>query len=201
MQNILSELNEETFNSITVDSDTSTNDTVLLFATRSAGNKKIRENHPQLNNFKTALKDLMLDLAKQIVVDGEGATKLIEIEVKGATSKIAAKIIALNIANSPLVKTAIAGCDPNWGRIIMAIGKSEQKADQSKIGIQIGEFKIVENGELIKNYDEKPVHQYLLGQQVKIIVDINLGEKENLATVWTCDFTEGYIKINKDYRS
>jgi len=201
MQNILSELNEETFNSITVDSDTSTNDTVLLFATRSAGNKKIRENHPQLNNFKTALKDLMLDLAKQIVVDGEGATKLIEIEVKGATSKIAAKIIALNIANSPLVKTAIAGCDPNWGRIIMAIGKSEQKADQSKIGIQIGEFKIVENGELIKNYDEKPVHQYLLGQQVKIIVDINLGAKENLSTVWTCDFTEGYIKINKDYRS
>ncbi len=201
MQNILSELNEETFNSITVDSDTSTNDTVLLFATRNAGNKKIRENHPQLHNFKTALKDLMLDLAKQIVVDGEGATKLIEIEVKGATSKTAAKIIALNIANSPLVKTAIAGCDPNWGRIIMAIGKSEQEAEQSKIGIQIGEFKIVENGELIKNYDEKPVHQYLLGQQVKIIVDINLGAKENLSTVWTCDFTEGYIKINKDYRS
>ncbi|MES2677252.1 MAG: bifunctional glutamate N-acetyltransferase/amino-acid acetyltransferase ArgJ [Pseudomonadota bacterium] len=201
LQNMLSQLNEETFNSITVDSDTSTNDTVLLFATRSAGNEKIRENHPQLDKFKTALKDLMLDLAKQIIIDGEGATKLIEIEVRSAISKNAAKIIALNIANSPLVKTAIAGADPNWGRIVMAIGKSEQQAEQNKINIQIGEFKIVENGELVKNYDEKPVHQYLLDKEVKIIVDINLGVKENSSTVWTCDFTEGYIKINKDYRS
>lgn len=206
LQKLLSEFNEETFNAITVDSDTSTNDTVLLFATRQANHEKIRDiNDQNLVTFKTALKDLMLDLAKQIVVDGEGATKLIEIEVRGATSENAAKIIALNIANSPLVKTAIAGCDPNWGRIVMAIGKSEQPAQQDKIGIQIGEFKIVENGELVKNYDEKPVHQYLLGKEVKIIVDINLAEKEdqkeNQATVWTCDFTEGYIKINKDYRS
>jgi glutamate N-acetyltransferase/amino-acid N-acetyltransferase len=202
LQTLLSSFNEETFNSITVDSDTSTNDTVLLFATRQAKHEKIRDiNDPNLASFKIALKDLMLELAKQIVVDGEGATKLIEIEVKNATSKIAAKIIALNIANSPLVKTAIAGSDPNWGRIVMAIGKSEQEVLQNKLGIKIGEFAIVENGELVKNYDEKPVHQYLQGKEVKIIVDINLGDKENQAKVWTCDFTEGYIKINKDYRS
>ncbi len=206
LQKMLGELNEETFNAITVDSDTSTNDTVLLFSTRDAAHEKIRdENHSDLITFKNALKDLMLELAKLIVIDGEGATKLIEIEVRGAASKTAAKIIALNIANSPLVKTAIAGSDPNWGRIVMAIGKSEQEAQQNKIGIQIGEFKIVENGELVKNYDEKPVHQYLLGKEVKIIVDINLAkkedQKENNSTVWTCDFTEGYIKINKDYRS
>jgi glutamate N-acetyltransferase/amino-acid N-acetyltransferase len=202
LQKLLSELNEETFNAITVDSDTSTNDTVLLFSTRDAAHEKIRdENNADLIAFKNALKDLMLELAKLIVIDGEGATKLIEISVRGAASKSAAKIIALNIANSPLVKTAIAGADPNWGRIVMAIGKSEQQAEQSKIGIQIGEFKIVENGELVKGYDEKPVHQYLLGKEVKIIVDVNLGQKENHSTVWTCDFTEGYIKINKDYRS
>ena len=202
LQTLLSSFNEETFNSITVDSDTSTNDTVLLFATRQAKHEKIRDiNDPNLASFKIALKDLMLELAKQVVVDGEGATKLIEIEVKNATSKTAAKIIALNIANSPLVKTAIAGSDPNWGRIVMAIGKSEQEVLQNKLGIKIGEFAIVENGEFVKNYDEKPVHQYLQGKEVKIIVDINLGDKENQAKVWTCDFTEGYIKINKDYRS
>jgi len=202
MQKLLSEFNEETFNSITVDSDTSTNDTVLFFATREAQHEKIRDiNDSNLVEFKTALKDVMLYLAKQIVVDGEGATKLIEIEVLGAASKEAAKIIALSIANSPLVKTAIAGCDPNWGRIIMAIGKSGQEARQEKIGIKIGNFPIVENGELVANYDEKPVHQYLQNKEVKISVDINLAESKNQSTVWTCDFTEGYIKINKDYRS
>jgi glutamate N-acetyltransferase/amino-acid N-acetyltransferase len=202
LQKLLSDFNEETFNAITVDSDTSTNDSVLLFATREASHQKIRDiDDPNLTDFKIALKELMLDLAKQIVIDGEGATKLIEIEVIGAASKEAAKIIALNIANSPLVKTAIAGCDPNWGRIVMAIGKSGQDAIQEKISIGIGDFKIVENGELVKNYNEKPVHQYLLGKEVKILVDMNLGYKENCATVWTCDFTEGYIKINKDYRS
>jgi len=202
LQNLLSEFNEQTFNSITVDSDTSTNDTVLLFATREANHQKIREiDDPNLAEFKVALKDLMLELAKQIVIDGEGATKLIEIEVLGASSKKSAKMIALSIANSPLVKTAIAGADPNWGRIIMAIGKSEQEIVPEKLGIKIGEFAIVENGELVKNYNETPVHQYLEGKEVKIIVDINLGEKENCAKVWTCDFTEGYIKINKNYRS
>ena len=202
LQNLLSEFNEQTFNAITVDSDTSTNDTVLLFATRAANHQKIRDTNDQnLIEFKTALKDLMLELAKMVVIDGEGATKLIEIEVLGAASPEAAKIIALSIANSPLVKTAIAGSDPNWGRIVMAIGKSEQEVLQNKLGIKIGDFAIVENGELVKNYDEKPVHQYLLGKEIKISVDINLTNKESSATVWTCDFTEGYIKINKDYRS
>jgi glutamate N-acetyltransferase / amino-acid N-acetyltransferase len=202
MQKLLSEFNEETFNAITVDSDTSTNDTVLFFATREASNEKIRDiNDPNLVEFKTALKDVMLYLAKQVVIDGEGATKLIEIEVQNAASKEAAKIIALSIANSPLVKTAIAGCDPNWGRIIMAIGKSGQEVIQEKIGIKIGNFQIVQNGEIVANYDEKPVHQYLQNKEVKISVDINLAKSQNRATVWTCDFTEGYIKINKDYRS
>ena len=144
----------------------------------------------------------MLDLAKKIVIDGEGASKLIEIEVLRAKTSKAAKIIALAIANSPLVKTAIAGCDPNWGRIIMAIGKSEQEVSQEKLAIKIGEFSIVENGKLVQNYDEKPVHHYLQGKEIKIIIDMNLSqENQGSAKVWTCDFTEGYIKINKDYRS
>jgi glutamate N-acetyltransferase/amino-acid N-acetyltransferase len=206
LQEILSDLNEETFNAITVDSDQSTNDTVLLFATKKAKHKLITDiNDPELSNFKIALKDLMLDLAKKIVIDGEGATKLIEIAVLGAQSKIAAKNIALSIANSPLVKTAIAGSDPNWGRIIMAVGKSGEKVDPLKLGIKIGDSVIAENGERNLNYVEKVAHQYLLGKEVRIEVDINLvsGDQKQLnsATVWTCDFTEGYIKINKDYRS
>ena len=206
LQKILSELNEETFNAITVDSDQSTNDTVLLFSTKKAKHKLITDiNDPELSDFKTVLKELMLDLAKKIVIDGEGATKLIEIAVLGAESKIAAKNIALSIANSPLVKTAIAGSDPNWGRIIMAVGKSGEKVDQLKLGIKIGDSVIAENGERRSDYVEKIAHQYLLGKEVKIEVDINLvnGEQKllNSATVWTCDFTEGYIKINKDYRS
>ncbi|MCE3254526.1 MAG: bifunctional ornithine acetyltransferase/N-acetylglutamate synthase [Rickettsiaceae bacterium] len=202
LQKLLSELTEETFNSITVDSDTSTNDTVLLFSTKQADHTEINDiGDKNLSEFKAVLKDLMLELAKLIVIDGEGATKLIEVEVAGASSKAAAKTIALAIANSPLVKTAIAGADPNWGRIVMAIGKSEQKVVQEKLSIRIGDFTIVENGERINGYDEKPVHQYMTGKEVKIFVDMNLAEKENRAIVWTCDFTEGYIKINKDYRS
>lgn len=200
LQKTLSELTDKTFNSITVDSDTSTNDTVLLFSTRQANHEKIRnENDPDFLVFKDALFDLCLELAKMIVIDGEGATKLIEIEVCGAVSDNSAKIIALAIANSPLVKTAIAGSDPNWGRIVMAIGKSEQEAIQNKIDIAIGKFPIVKNGEKVSGYDEKPVHEYMKGKEVKIFVNLNLKDGES--TVWTCDFTEGYIKINKDYRS
>jgi glutamate N-acetyltransferase/amino-acid N-acetyltransferase len=143
----------------------------------------------------------MLDLAKKIVIDGEGATKLISIKVIKATSKIAAKNIALSIANSPLVKTAIAGADPNWGRIIMAVGKSGEEIDPAKIGIKIGNSIIAKDGEINKDYVEKIAHEYLKGKEVEIEVDINLSSTENCATVWTCDFTEGYIKINKDYRS
>jgi glutamate N-acetyltransferase/amino-acid N-acetyltransferase len=207
MQKVLSVINEETFNSITVDSDTSTNDTVLLFATKSSTHKEIKDDDDKnLIIFKEALKELMLDLAKQIVIDGEGAKKLIEIEVIGAKSKSSAKAIGLSVANSPLVKTAIAGSDPNWGRIIMAIGKSGQVIKPEKIGIKIGEFSIIENGKLINNYDEKPIYNYLKEKEIKIIIQINLSEeeKENLqhtAKVWGCDLNEEYIKINKDYRS
>lgn len=206
LQQLLSDLNQETFNAITVDSDTSTNDTVLMFATKKANNKEIGNiNDKDLSDFKNVLRELMLDLAKKIVVDGEGATKLIEISVVGATSKKAAKVIALAIANSPLVKTAIAGSDPNWGRIVMAIGKSGQKVNQKKIGIKIGDFVIVKNGERSLSYLEKNVHEYMKGREIKIEVDINLGLSSkkllNHAVVWTCDLTEAYIRINKDYRS
>ncbi|MFT6220466.1 MAG: glutamate N-acetyltransferase/amino-acid N-acetyltransferase [Rickettsiales bacterium] len=195
LQEILSEANEKTFNSITVDSDTSTNDTVLAFA--SGDGEELSSDG--LEMFKDAFSQLMLDLAKMIVVDGEGATKLIEIEVVGADNKSAAKNIALCIANSPLVKTAIAGEDPNWGRIIMAIGKSGEKSNQETIDISIGDFEIVKNGELADKYNEYLVHQYLKSKEVRILVDINLGKYG--WKVWTCDLTEGYIKINKDYRS
>lgn len=202
LQNILSEINEETFNAITVDSDCSTNDTALLFATKKAHHEKITDiNDPNLADFKKALKEIILDLAKKIVIDGEGATKLISIKVIGAKSKTAAKNIALSIANSPLVKTAIAGADPNWGRIIMAVGKSGEEIDQTKIGIKIGSSVIAENGEINPNYVEKVAHEYLKGKEIEIEVDINLSTKENSSIVWTCDLTEGYIKINKDYRS
>jgi glutamate N-acetyltransferase/amino-acid N-acetyltransferase len=202
LQTILSELNDQTFNSITVDSDTSTNDTVLLFSTKQANHQEIKNIEDcNLDEFKESLKEIMLNLAKQIVTDGEGASKLIEIEVVGAASKKSAKIIAMSIANSPLVKTAIAGSDPNWGRIIMAIGKSEQKNLPEKLGIKIGEFIIVEDGKLVKNYNENPVHQYLKGKEINITVNINLSNNKNSAKVWSCDFTEEYIKINKDYRS
>ena len=204
LQAILSELNEDTFNSITVDSDTSTNDTVLCFATKQANHQEIINiDDKNLIEFKTVLKEIMLNLAKQIVVDGEGATKLIEIKILGAKSKKSAKIIALTIANSPLVKTAIAGCDPNWGRIVMAIGKSQQEVLQKKLSISIGKFAIVKNGELVKNYNENQAHQYLQGKEIIITININLNDSNisHNATVWSCDLNEDYIKINKDYRS
>ncbi|MFT6332562.1 MAG: glutamate N-acetyltransferase/amino-acid N-acetyltransferase [Lentimonas sp.] len=195
LQQILSSSSDKSFNSITVDSDTSTNDTVFAFAT-GMGAEITGED---LEIFKSVFEEVSLELAKMIVIDGEGATKLIEVEVNGANSNCAAKNIALTIANSPLVKTAIAGEDPNWGRIIMAVGKSGEAISKENIDIKIGEFQIVKNSQLIKNYDEKPVHQYLTGKEVKIFVDVNVGQGS--WKVWTCDLTEGYIKINKDYRS
>ena len=203
LQSLLRSANEESFNSITVDSDHSTNDTALLFATGTADNDLITDiDDPNLAGFKQALQKLMINLAKQVVRDGEGATKLITVRVLNAASKKAAKNIALSIANSPLVKTAIAGCDPNWGRIVMAIGKSEEKVNQKGLDIKIGNFTIVENGSLSASYNEGQVHQYLQQEKVEIEVNINLkNDPQNSATIWTCDLTEGYIKINKDYRT
>ncbi len=204
LSSILKEITEDTFNSITVDSDQSTNDTVLLFATKTANNNLISSaSDSKLENFKQALKDLMLELAQMIVIDGEGAKKLIEIHVKGAADKKQAKKVALSIGNSPLVKTAIAGCDPNWGRIVMAVGKSCLEASPEKLVVKIGDYELTKDGAKHPNYVEKLVHEYLKNSYVLIEVDLAIkkSEKDNCATIWTCDLNEEYIKINKDYRS
>lgn len=200
LQTLLKEVTEESFNAITVDSDQSTNDTVLLFATKSAGNTPITDSHnSELKHFKDTLHELALGLAKMIVIDGEGAKKLIEIEVEGATNKTQAKEVAFAIANSPLVKTAIAGCDPNWGRIVMAVGKSCKETNPEKIIVKIGDHPLAKDGAKHPAYVEKLVHEYLKNSEVKISVNLGLGAAR--AIVWTCDLNEEYIKINKDYRS
>jgi len=200
LQNLLKEITDETFNSITVDSDQSTNDTVLLFATKAAGNSEISDaNSTDLKSFKATLHEVALGLAKMIVVDGEGAKKLIEVEVEGAQNKDQAKTVAFAIANSPLVKTAIAGCDPNWGRIVMAVGKSCPQTSPEKIIVKIGDYILTKDGAKHPQYVEKLVHEYLKNSQVKILVNLGIGSQSN--KVWTCDLNEEYIKINKDYRS
>lgn len=200
LQILLKEAAEESFNSITVDSDQSTNDTVFLFATKVAGNPTITDSaSADIADFKQSLHEVALGLAKMIVVDGEGAKKLIEVEVEGATSKAQAKEVAFSIANSPLVKTAIAGCDPNWGRIVMAVGKSCKETSPEKIIVKIGDHPLTKDGAKHPAYVEKLVHEYLKNSEVKI--SVNLGIGIHSAVVWTCDLNEEYIKINKDYRS
>jgi glutamate N-acetyltransferase/amino-acid N-acetyltransferase len=190
----------KTFNCITVDSDTSTSDTVLLAATGKAGNTRPEhDKDPSLRDFKRALLAICTDLAQQVVRDGEGASKFIAVRVTGATSAGAAKRIGLAIANSPLVKTAIAGEDANWGRIVMAVGKSGAKAERDRLRILIGGTEITANGMVVEGYDEAPVAAHMKGQEINIEVDIGLGRGK--ATVWTCDLTHGYIEINADYRS
>ncbi len=199
----------DSFNAITVDSDTSTSDTVLLFATGAAmADAQVRgeaiapitrAGDPRLRDFRAALGDLMRDLAHQVVRDGEGASKFIEVGVKGATSRKAAYRIALSIANSPLVKTAIAGEDANWGRIVMAVGKSGEEANRDRLAISIGGVKVAKNGVAVKGYDEMPVTRHMKGQDIVISVDVGVGKAK--ATVWTCDLTYDYIRINADYRS
>lgn len=194
LQQMLSEFTQTTFNAITVDSDTSTSDTVLLFATGKAGNKA-----GDYAEFRTALYSLMLDLSLQIVKDGEGAQKFVTIEVSGADSDAAAKKVAMAIANSPLIKTAIAGEDPNWGRVVMAVGKSGERADRDLLKIWFGETLVAEKGMVNPEYREAVVAQYMKGKEILIRVDLGLGNGR--FTAYTCDFTEGYIKINADYRS
>lgn len=201
---LLKEITEETFNSITVDSDQSTNDSVFLFATKEADHKLISNSSDlSLKNFKKTLHEAMLDLAKMVVIDGEGAQKLIEVNVNGAKSKKQAKQVALAIGNSPLVKTAIAGCDPNWGRIVMAVGKSCSDTSPEKIIVKIGQYQLTKNGAKHPNYVEKLVHEYLKNSQVKISVNLGISSAKSgkEATIWACDLNEEYIKINKDYRS
>lgn len=200
LQSLLSELTETSFNSITVDSDTSTSDTVLLAASGAAGNTLYQEAHdPKLLDFKNALQSLMLDLAHQIVKDGEGASKFVTLNVTGAVSDQSAKIIALSVANSPLVKTAIAGEDANWGRLVMAVGKAGEPAERDQLSIHMGDFLLAENGQAADGYTESQGAAYMKQSELKIHIDIGLGD--GAATVWTCDFTHAYIDINADYRS
>ena len=200
LKSILKKITSTTFNAITVDSDTSTNDMVGLFATGKAKNSKIYNVlDPKLEDFEKALYRLCLNLAKQIIVDGEGAKKFITVNVVGARSINMAKNIAFSIANSPLVKTAIAGSDPNWGRIIMAIGKTQEKIIPNKIQIKIGDFLVVEQNQEANDYDEKKVKEYMEWDSINIEVNLNLGSAN--FTVYTCDFTHDYIDINTDYRS
>ena len=204
LQTLLNIELRNSFNAITVDSDTSTNDTVLAFATGKAmadKNERIisRTSDPRLINFRETFSEIMHDLALQIVKDGEGAKKLIQIRVSGAENTSSAKKIARSVANSPLVKTAVGASDPNWGRIIMAIGKTKEKVNPKKINLKIGSNIIIKDGEVSRSYSEKRTKKYMKGQD--ILLDINLGLGNGFSQMWTCDLTEGYIKINADYRS
>ncbi|HEX4004683.1 MAG TPA: bifunctional glutamate N-acetyltransferase/amino-acid acetyltransferase ArgJ [Acidobacteriaceae bacterium] len=200
LQALLTASNERSFNSITVDGDTSTSDTVLLCATGKAAHKRIaRADDPRLKDFRRALDEVMIDLAQQIVRDGEGAQKFVTIRVAGAASAKSARRIGLVIGNSPLVKTALAAGDANWGRIVMAVGKSGEKADRDRLAIAIGGVRIAENGGPVPGYDEAPVAEHMKGREIEIDVDLGVGRGK--ATVWTCDLTHGYIDINGGYRS
>jgi glutamate N-acetyltransferase/amino-acid N-acetyltransferase len=200
LQDCLSAANRRTFSCITVDSDTSTSDTVLAFATGKAGNAPlVNADSPGADAFTAALEDVCLQLAQLVVRDGEGAQKLIEITVEGAVSDESAHRVAMSIANSPLVKTAIAGEDANWGRVVMAVGKAGEPADRDTLAIRFGEKWVAQAGLAVDSYDEAPVAAHLKGQEISIGVNLNLGSGR--ATVWTCDLTHGYISINADYRS
>ncbi len=200
LQSCLSDANRRSFSCITVDSDTSTSDTVLAFATGAAGNSPLSgPNDPGADAFAAAMDALCLELAHLVVRDGEGASKFIEIEVTGAASDDSARRIGLAIANSPLVKTAIAGEDANWGRVVMAVGKAGEPADRDLLAIRFGDTLVAEKGLPVPGYDEAPVAAHLKEQDIRIGVDIGVGSGK--ATVWTCDLTHGYISINADYRS
>jgi glutamate N-acetyltransferase/amino-acid N-acetyltransferase len=200
LQTCLSEANRRTFSCITVDSDTSTSDTVLAFATGAAGNPPLMSAaSPGADAFAAALHDVCRQLAHLVVRDGEGAQKFIAVTVSGAVSDESARRVGLAIANSPLVKTAIAGEDANWGRVVMAVGKAGEPADRDKLSIGFGGTWAAREGQPLPDYDEAPVAAHLKSQEITIEVDLGLGD--GLATVWTCDLTHGYIAINADYRS
>ena len=203
LQALLSKGVGKTLNSITVDGDTSTSDTLMIFATGAAakrGAPAITDTgDPRLGGFKRALNRLLKSLAIQIARDGEGARKLIEITVEGAKSSRSAKRIAMSIANSPLVKTAVAGEDANWGRVVMAVGKAGEPADRDLLTIRFGDVRVAHRGERDPDYSEETAAAYMRGDEIRIGVDIGLGRGK--ATVWTCDLTKEYVAINGDYRS
>ncbi|MGE3244850.1 MAG: bifunctional glutamate N-acetyltransferase/amino-acid acetyltransferase ArgJ [Beijerinckiaceae bacterium] len=203
LQSMLATGVETSFNAITVDSDTSTSDTLMLFATGAAAKRgcpAIEEaGDPRLASFKSTLDGLLLDLAHQVVKDGEGARKFVEIVVQGAASPKAAKTIAMSIANSPLVKTAIAGEDANWGRVVMAVGKAGEEADRDKLAIWFGDIQVAKNGLRDTTYDEGQTSAYMRRDAIMMRVDVGVGTAS--ARVWTCDLTKEYVAINGDYRS
>ena len=200
LMDLLTAATGKSFNAITVDSDTSTNDSVFLVATGDAGNQPVSAaDDPRLDDFRAALDRVAQDLAKQIVRDGEGAGKFITINVAGAADDGTAHRIGMAIANSPLVKTAIAGEDANWGRIVMAVGKAGLGLDQSRIGVSIGGIMIAADGARVDGYDEAPVAAHMTGDMIDI--DVTVGTGTGTARVWTCDLTHGYISINADYRN
>jgi glutamate N-acetyltransferase/amino-acid N-acetyltransferase len=198
LQVILRRLTDRSFNCITVDSDTSTSDTLLLAATGQSG-PQIDAGSAAADAFEAALGEVMVDLAQQVVRDGEGATKFVEIRVTGAADNREARTVGLAIANSPLVKTAIAGEDPNWGRVVMAVGKSGAQADRDRLSIRFGNHIVAENGWVSPDYREETGAAYMRQPELQMTVDLGLGTGQ--ATVWTCDLTSGYIAINADYRS
>ncbi len=200
LQELLTASNDQTFSCITVDSDTSTSDTVLAFATGKAGNAPLTSfDDAGADAFASALHDVCRQLAHLVVRDGEGAQKFIEITVSGAVSNDSARRVGLAVANSPLVKTAIAGEDANWGRVVMAVGKAGEPADRDRLSISFGATQVARHGVAVEGYDETPVGAHLKGREIEIGIDLGLGEGR--ATVWTCDLTHGYISINADYRS
>ncbi|MEL6375223.1 MAG: bifunctional glutamate N-acetyltransferase/amino-acid acetyltransferase ArgJ [Pseudomonadota bacterium] len=202
LQALLSDVNARTFNCMSVDGDTSTSDTALMFATGFADHDVVTMDDaasPRLASFRDALFTLMRDLAIQTAKDGEGLTKFITLKVSGADHFEAARRIGLAIANSPLVKTAFAGEDANWGRIVMAVGKAGEAADRDKLSIRFGDVAVARNGERVADYDEAVVAAYMKGDSLEVHIDVGVGQ--GTATVWTCDLTHGYISINADYRS
>ncbi len=200
LQALLTKGTNRSFNCTTVDSDTSTSDTVLLIATGHAKHPRVsKKGGALLSDFARALDAVLMDLALAVVRDGEGAQKLVRIDVTGAANARSAKRIGLAVANSPLVKTAIAGEDANWGRIVMAVGKAGEPADRDKLSVGVGGVWMAKDGGVVPGYDEAPVVAHMKGREVEIAIDIGLGRGK--ATVWTCDLTHGYIDINGSYRS
>jgi glutamate N-acetyltransferase / amino-acid N-acetyltransferase len=203
LQTLVADAADRTFNCVTIDGDTSTSDTLIAFASGAAerrGCPRISDpNDKRVAAFAAALHDLLRELAILVAKDGEGITKFVTVEVEGAESDAAARRIGLSIANSPLVKTAIAGEDPNWGRIVMAVGKAGEAADRDRLSIRFGDILVAENGERAASYDEATVARYMKDADIVVRVDVGIGKGR--ATVWTCDLTHGYIDINASYRS
>jgi glutamate N-acetyltransferase/amino-acid N-acetyltransferase len=200
LQPMLSRGVASSFNNTTVDSDTSTSDTVLLFATGQANHPRVPAGGgPMLRDFNAQLSALLLDLALQVVRDGEGAQKLVRVDVTGAATARSARRVAMAIANSPLVKTAIAGEDANWGRIVMAVGKAGEPVERDLLSVAVGGVWMAREGSIVPGYDEAPVVAHMRGREIEIKVD--LGQGRGRAIFWTCDLTHGYIDINGSYRS